>query len=222
MKNTTTGATGKWFGIQYIKSSSSDRLTWAIDDDVTKTDLNVTPGSTYFNNAWHHLVAIRDVEADQLRIYIDGVLKGSKTDGTGNIAQVENLVLGNTNVNLVNAFGGSLDDVSIYKGVLTAEEVLENYNNGIKTGIYSPTATNAISSFPNPFVDEINLQSDKLTNGNAIVRFYSVAGQLVLEKQTVISNNQLQVKNLDMLTSGAYICTVKTVGNELLSVRVIK
>ncbi len=218
--NTTTGATGKWFGIQYNKTGSNDRLTWGIDDNVTKTDLNIT-GSTYFNNVWHHLVCMRDVEADVIRTYVDGVLKGSKTDGTGNIAEVENLVLGNTNVNFVNAFGGSLDEISIYKGALTAEEVLENYNNGLKTGLFTPNAQTALHVSPNPFTDELNIELNGLQNGQATISFYSVAGQLILQKRMNASNGIIHLTDLDMLNQGVYFCTISA-EQQKWSVKVIK
>ncbi len=219
--NATTGATGKWFGIQYNKTGSNDRLTWGIDDNVTKTDLNVT-GSTYFNNVWHHLVCMRDMEADQIKTYVDGVLKGTKTDGTGNIGQIENLVLGNTNVNFVNAFGGSIDEVSIYKGALTAEEVLENYNNGIKTGLFTPNATTRLSSFPNPFVNELNINVPELNDKLIDVQLHAISGQLVWKKNVLISNNLITIKGLDILDQGAYICTLKTTNNKTYSIKLIK
>ncbi|HRZ97711.1 MAG TPA: T9SS type A sorting domain-containing protein [Paludibacter sp.] len=219
--NATTGATGKWFGIQYNKTGSNDRLTWGIDDNVTKTDLNVT-GSTYFNNEWHHLVCMRDVEGDLIKTYVDGVLKGTKTDGTGNIAQIENLVIGNTNVNFVNAFGGSIDEVSIYKGALTADEVLENYNNGLKTGIFTPHANTRLSSYPNPFVNELNINVPELNEQLVDVQLHAISGQLVWNKYLRISNNLLNMKGLDFLDQGVYICTLKSNDNKTYSIKLIK
>jgi hypothetical protein len=221
VKNTTTGMTGKWFGIQYNKTGTNDRFTWAIDDDVTKTDLNVTPGSTYFDNKWHHVVAIRDVEADQIRIYMDGVLKGSKTDGTGNIAQTEDLVIGNTNVNFVNAFGGSLDEISIYKGALTAEEVLENYNLGLKSGFANHEILQNTLVYPNPFVNDLHIKHSLLHDGQVFVRIHSLTGQVVYSATPNVENGSVYLTNLSTIPAGLYICTVKTPETEI-SVKVLK
>ena len=88
--NSYEGATGKWFGIQYQKNSKNDRLTWAIDDNVTKTDINVTGATTkYFNNEWVHLVCVRDVEEKQLKMYANGILVASGADKTGDIGTIE-------------------------------------------------------------------------------------------------------------------------------------
>ncbi|MDD3320494.1 MAG: T9SS type A sorting domain-containing protein [Paludibacter sp.] len=218
--NTATGASGKWFGIQYNKIGTTDRLTWAIDDNATKTDLNVT-GSTYFNNVWHHLVAIRDVESDMLKLYVDGVLLGSKTDGTGNITEVENIVIGNTNVNFVNAFGGSIDEVSIYKGVLTGEEVLENYNAGLKTGFHNTIVEKNMQIFPNPFLNELSMNLP-IVSGNVYIEIYSLTGQLQYNSKELITNNTLNIKGLDILSSGAYIITVTTNSNQIFSSKIFK
>ena len=156
-----------------------------------------------------------------IRTYVDGVLKGSKTDGTGNIAEVENLVLGNTNVNFVNAFGGYLDEISIYKGALTAEEVLENYNNGLKTGLFTPNAQSALHVSPNPFTDELNIELNGLQNGQATISFYSVAGQLILQKRMNASNGIIHLTGLDMLNQGVYFCTISA-EQQKWSVKVIK
>lgn len=220
-KNTTTGMTGKWFGIQYNKTGSNDRFTWAIDDDVTKTDLNVTPGSTYFDNKWHHVVAVRDVEADQIRIYMDGVLKGSKTDGTGNIAQTEDLVIGNTNVNFVNAFGGSLDEISIYKGALTAEEVLDNYNFGLKSGFGNAAQTDFLTVYPNPFDNYLQIKHNALKDGNTYVQIRSLTGQVIYTATPNVENSSITLTNLSEIPAGLYICTVKTEGKEI-AVKVLK
>jgi len=222
VKNTTTGATGKWFGIQYNKTGSNDRLTWGIDDDVTKSYIDIKPGSTYFNNTWNHLVCIRDMEADKLYVYLNGVLKGSTTDNTGNIAETENIVLGNTNVAFINAFGGSIDEVSIIKGVLTAEEILENYQTGLKTGFRPVSLENNLKSYPNPFKDELTVQLPTQPEGRATVEFYSVTGQLSMVKQGNIVNNSIHINALNSLSNGVYICVIKTAKNESYAVRILK
>jgi len=222
VKNSTTGATGKWFGVQYNKTGSNDRLTWGIDDDVTKTFIDVKPGSTYFNNTWNHLVCIRDVTTDKLYVYINGVLKGSTTDNTGNIAETENIVLGNTNVAFVNAFGGSIDDVSIYKGVLTPEEIMDNYQKGLKTGFGNASYNPDVDIYPLPFKDKLTIKSEELEGTMAHVSLYSTTGQLVFSNMTAIENNRIEITGLESLKSGVYICSIKSKNDKHVSFRVVK
>lgn len=212
VKNTTSGSTGKWFGIQYNKIGSNDRLTWAIDDDIVKTDINVTPGSTFFNNSWQHVIAIRDVEQKQIRIYINGVLRGTKADGTGNIAQTENLVIGNTNnpnAEPTNAFRGLIDEVTIYKGVLTDAEIVEHYQRGLTSGLRTTAIQHQISVFPNPFLDQLTLRSDELIDGHADVAIYAINGQKIYDSKIMVINQQIQMNDLGGLTSGVYFCVIR-------------
>lgn len=222
--NSTSGSTGKWFGIQYNKTGSNDRLTWAIDDNVTKTDINVTPGSTYFDNQWHHLVTIRDLEQDQIRIYLDGVLKGSKTDGTADIAQTEHLVLGNTNnpnATPTNAFGGLIDEVSIYKGVLTDAEIAENYQKGLQTGLNAQNIQATYKAWPLPFNDELYVSSEDLTDARVTINIYDLAGQLLISREVSTINNAIHIKGLTELSSGSYLFEIKSLQSKVI-LKVIK
>ncbi|MBR6287269.1 MAG: hypothetical protein IKR18_09870, partial [Bacteroidaceae bacterium] len=122
-ENTATGATGRWFGIEYKNGA----LYFAIDDNVTKTQVTLKNAASYFNGSWHHLVAVRDAMEKKLNLYIDGALVGSTADLTGNIAEVENMVIGNVNVNFNNAFTGAIDELKIYKGAMSATAIADSY-----------------------------------------------------------------------------------------------
>ncbi len=212
VKNTTTGATGKWFGIQYNKTGSNDRLTWAYDDDITKTDINATPGSAYFDNNWHHLVAVRDVEMKQARIYLDGVLKGTKTDATATgIGQTENLVIGNTNnpgAEPTNAFQGIIDEVSIYKGVLAADEIKANYNEGLISGIRSSYQKDVTVS-PNPFRDVLTVDATEFKSEYKLT-ISDPSGRNVFIQQGVANGQPLVISGLNKLPSGVYLLNINS------------
>lgn len=220
-QNTTTGTTGKWFGIQYNKTGSNDRLTWAIDDNITKTYIDIKPGSAYFNNTWNHIVGVRDVTADKLYVYVNGVLKGTTTDNTGNIAQTENIVIGNT-TNLTNAFGGSIDEVSIYKGALTAEEVLNHYQMGVKTSVHNPTNIENAYVFPNPFTDHFSIQLPTEWNGKTRVEIIAMTGQKLITSEGMTVNNQFDILDVSPLPKGTYICKAYNTKNELITFKIFK
>jgi len=210
VKNTTTGATGKWFGIQYNKTGSNDRLTWAYDDDITKTDINATPGSAYFDNKWHHLVAVRDLEMKQARIYLDGVLKGTKADATATgIGQTENLVIGNTNnpgAQPTNAFQGMIDEVSIYKGVLAEDEIKAHYNEGLVSGARSLYYEHVVVS-PNPFCDELTVHTGELKSDYRLT-ISDLSGRTVYRQQGNVNGQALIVRELKNLPSGVYMLNI--------------
>ncbi len=218
VKNTTTGATGKWFGIQYNKTGSNDRLTWAYDDDITKTDINATPGSAYFDSKWHHLVAVRDLEMKQARIYLDGVLKGTKTDATTTgIGQTENLVIGNTNnpgAQPTNAFQGMIDEVSIYKGVLSESEIKASYNEGLISAnrlVYQQ----GIQLSPNPFRDVLSIDAGAIKSDYTLT-VSDLSGRVVYDEQGTNEGRILELHGLKNLPSGVYLLSIRSAEIQLL------
>ncbi len=130
--NATTGASGKWFGIEY----KGGNLKFAIDDNVTKSEASA-PASAYFNGGWNHLVCVRDGYTKTLKMYVNGVLLAESADNTGDISDNNELfVIGNVNVNFNNMFAGIMDELTIYEGAMTAKTVAERYNS-LATGIGS-------------------------------------------------------------------------------------
>lgn len=138
--NTTTGATGKWFGIEY----KGGNLKFAIDDNVTKSEA-MAPASAYFNGEWNHLVCVRDSYTKTLRMYVNGVLVAESADNTGDISDNNELfVIGNVNVGFNNTFAGVMDELTIFEGAMTAKTVAERYNS-LASGIGSVVAGRATS-----------------------------------------------------------------------------
>lgn len=128
--NAETGATGKWFGIEY----KSGNLKFAIDDDVTKSEA-AAPASAYFKGEWTHLVCVRESYTKTLKMYANGVLIAESADNTGDISDNnELLVIGNVNVNFNNMFTGVMDELTIYEGAMSASKVAERYKL-LSTGI---------------------------------------------------------------------------------------
>ncbi len=128
-KDEESSYTGNWIGVEL----KNGELRFAIDDDdddngYGKTQLADTNGSAYFDGNWHHYVAVRDAYTKALYIYVDGVLTADCTDNTGAIytSDVEPLVIGNL-LNGSNYYVGMLDEITIYKGAMTAAQVLANY-----------------------------------------------------------------------------------------------
>lgn len=135
-RSTATGATGKWFGIE-IKDGN---IRFAIDDDVTKSEVAID-NSLFFTDAWVHVVVMRDVAADKLRIYRNGALIAERNDNTNNgIGQDSPVVLANTN-DFNTPFKGLLDEVKIFNYALPDSALLRLYHT-------SPLPLQALSPSP--------------------------------------------------------------------------
>lgn len=119
-KGTFEANTGKWYGLQL----RDGKLTFAIDDGVTKTDLVTTVTAAPYNlftNQWKHIVIIRDVATKQMKMYIDGMLTGTKAYTTGTTGRLTNLFIGNSPEN--KPFRDLMDDVRLYNYALSAAEI---------------------------------------------------------------------------------------------------
>lgn len=204
--NTTTGATGKWYGLQY----KNGILTFGIDDNVTKTTIDFS-ASQYFNNQWTYIACVRDMTADKLYLYINGVLKGQTTDNTGDINETGDLLIGNRNVNFDNPFNGNLDEFSIYKDALTAEEILENYNKVILSSTNDLQHIGKLKIYPSVFNDNFFIESSQLSADEKVsVMLFSTTGQLMMKKDINPQADKIKIDNLNHLAPGVYVCLMKT------------
>jgi len=93
-------------------------------------------GSTVIpiNSAWHHLVITRSAAgAGNTQIYLDGVAETvtAASPATTYANNSEVLTFGRKNVGPVERWGGKLDEIAIYRRVLSASEVTSHYNAGI-------------------------------------------------------------------------------------------
>ena len=138
-ESVSTGASGKWVGIEYKNGD----LKFAIDDNITKSEAKVA-ASAWFDGEWHHLVAVREGASKTLKIYIDGSLMAQSADTTGDISDNDELlVIGNVNVSFDNLYKGLLDELTVHSGAMSANKVMERYQNRGTLGITAPEAAPA-------------------------------------------------------------------------------
>lgn len=92
--------------------------------------------------AWHHAVAVRDVTASELRLYVDGQLASTITFPAGSFVNTAlPIFVGESNCNpSINPnFLGDIDDIGIWDRVLSPQEIFSLFN-GLGPCL-SPTAT---------------------------------------------------------------------------------
>jgi hypothetical protein len=74
---------------------------------------------------WHHVVAVRDADTDELRLYVDGVLQGSTpavyTNGFATASKAVNL--GWLQAGAIYHFVGNLDELAVYSRALALPEI---------------------------------------------------------------------------------------------------
>lgn len=197
-KNLTTGATGKRFNVEF----KNKELRFAIDDDVTKSEVKYI-ATSLFNNTWQHVVISRNVSDNNLRIYANGVLVATQSaSGTGGIGEASALVIGNIgeleflgSANAPAPYKGQLDEVKVFNYALNAQQVLEQY-------VVSPLPLQA--SNPSP-VDNGTGDGDVKTNvswtggiNTTIYKIYlgTTSGALTKVAEQAVATSSYQFTNL--------------------------
>jgi PKD repeat protein len=160
---TTTTSGGKLVGFGNSRtgqSSSYDRhlfmnnagqLIFGVYPNAVR---EISTPSTYRDGQWHHAVA--SLGSDGMKLYVDGVLRASRTDTTDGQSysgywRIANDNLGGWSGGSSTQFEGSLDEVAIYGEALPADRVSAHYTAG-KTGTLPNTAP--VAKFEEPGVDE--------------------------------------------------------------------
>lgn len=145
---------GNWVGLEYKNGA----LRFAVDDDKTKSEVQWADGKNCFDGQWHHIVLVRDVVGKSLQMYVDGELKNTAADNTGAVNCADQaFVIGNVNFDFNNPYVGLLDELSIYRGVMSASKVMERFQSSL---------ADYAAYFP---MDEIGTTTPNLTYGEATV-----------------------------------------------------
>ncbi|MGC2062334.1 MAG: LamG-like jellyroll fold domain-containing protein, partial [Thermodesulfovibrionales bacterium] len=119
-KNSPTGLL--WVGCADGGSAEFD-LT-----DKSGNGAGVTGTKDLTDGNWHHVAAIRDASANQIRIYVDGILENSEpATFTSGFDFSESLNIGWVNKDSGFHFAGTIDEVAIYDGALSDIEIRSHY-----------------------------------------------------------------------------------------------
>jgi hypothetical protein len=81
-------------------------------------------GSSICDSVWHHLVGV--VDGSNMHIYVDGIVRASKTKITGTTTSGQNLVIGGNHLGRYQSC--RIASARCYNIALSAAQVLQNYN----------------------------------------------------------------------------------------------
>lgn len=82
-------------------------------------------GPAVNDDLWHHIVAVYEHPAS-MSLYVDGVFAGERTTEAGEFVLPDRFGIGalaRTDTSIVDSFDGTVDDVSFWRGILSADEV---------------------------------------------------------------------------------------------------
>nr|HPR32704.1 fibronectin type III domain-containing protein [Prolixibacteraceae bacterium] len=204
----SNNGTGRWYGLEYKGTT----LTFAIDDNHTKSTASISNANRWFNNLWHHVACVRDVEHALLKVYVDGSLVKETADATGAIGESDRLIIGNRNVYFDNPFAGSIDDLRIYGEALPADEIEDLFADTVSTVIVDASPVlerGTISIGPNPFRNALTVSMSNEAKKNTHIRIMNALGAEVFAARfSPAGGTTLTLSPLDELPRGLYYCVV--------------
>ena len=123
------GILGFTYGIRMYINRNGANIVTAFNNSTSSSIIALIPGN-YYDNRWHQIIS--QTNGLTTFAYLDGVLRSSTTDTipwTGTSPWPTNgLNIGRDNNDAVYYFSGSIGPIRIYNRVLSAQEVLQNYN----------------------------------------------------------------------------------------------
>ena len=140
-KTDVTASTGNYFKGRVDANNQIAFLYHASDNEVKINykggGSSITAVSTEAiegDGLWHHLVATWNTSADELKLYLDGVLQQTTTSLPTFTGSLDKASIGN-NADSGCYFIGNIDEVSLNNETLTLGEVNDIYNSGYPKGV---------------------------------------------------------------------------------------
>jgi hypothetical protein len=165
-------------------------------------------------NDWVHVVCVRNVEEDSLKVYLNGVeLDACKDLTNGNISNDGDLYIG-TVPSFKTDCRGAIDEVKIYKEALTDEaikELAESYGfQPIVTAVSSIEIEGNVSVYPNPASRKLYVKNAE----NSVISIYRLNGALVKTLNNAGRDAEIDVSEME---TGIYILKIQSNNNVLVS-----
>lgn len=123
---------GSGYRLLIVLRGTANTVNFQITGSSRNLETSSAASESLSPNQWYHIVATYD--GSSMNIYVNGVLKASKT-ATGPIASTtSNLWIGHgaqsTGTSWSEPFKGIIDEVAVYNRALKPDEILNHYNNG--------------------------------------------------------------------------------------------
>ncbi|WP_250592833.1 LamG-like jellyroll fold domain-containing protein [Flavobacterium luminosum] len=150
---------------------------------------------------WYHAVVV--FEADNAKIYINGVIKGT----------VARPLINTTLTTFkIGAFAGAVDDLKIYDRALKQADITSLYNNNTLSSSDFNQNNLKAAMYPNPVQDILNID---IENEIKSVEIYNIQGQRVMQ------SNSKQIETAS-LNSGIYMVRIEDTNGGIATQKLIK
>jgi hypothetical protein len=122
LRKGSTGTGSTWYKLEHSPAPWNDKIS--LNFNTTGTDATIDSKNAYNDSQWHFVVAQR--VGNQAQLWIDAVLDGTATV-SGSISNTANLAIGSKDTLDDDFLNSALDEVNIYSGSLTPDEIRAMY-----------------------------------------------------------------------------------------------
>lgn len=121
-----------WVGVNCSTADGTQGCVRFVLRDVSNTGVILLSNNSVIDGNWHHVVAMRDAAADMNRLYVDAVKVDSAVYSySEGFSDATNLNIGYINFGGYFGYEGILDELALYDKVLTPDEVVSHYQDGL-------------------------------------------------------------------------------------------
>ena len=120
--------------LQFAVIAESGQISWGCNDHGVGGNIS-DAGPSLYDRQWHHIVAVRDMLVNKVRLYMDGTMVQENPAGLGAINDGDPLKLyfgGNNHNGSVQSYSGtvenySIDEITVFNRVISSSEVSALY-----------------------------------------------------------------------------------------------
>ncbi|MEN8782733.1 MAG: LamG-like jellyroll fold domain-containing protein [Akkermansiaceae bacterium] len=160
----------------WVKTTASENDTWAVLGTGVANQyhsMRVFGGSSRImtrnggtfelggpavnDDQWHFMVGVYSHPAS-MSLYVDGLFVGTRTSDSGSFVTPDRFAIGaldRTNNSIVDPFGGSVDDVSFWRGILSERDVMALHGGANGLGLNASDLASILTGFD----DQVSVQA---------------------------------------------------------------
>ncbi|MFT6503017.1 MAG: hypothetical protein ACJASQ_003149 [Crocinitomicaceae bacterium] len=163
---------------------------------------------------WHMITAV--VDNGQIKVYVDGVFENTQLCTSSLFISGQGITLGRYDApQHLSPLNGAMDDIRIYKKVLTNSEINSLFNESL--GIVSMSNDATIKVYPNPASDYLFIEIDNNTGHH--IRMINTLGQVIHESDFI--DNKTSVDLSQLSGKGVYFIEISDSLGKLIDVEKI-
>ncbi|MBN1895616.1 T9SS type A sorting domain-containing protein [bacterium] len=196
--------------------TANKRILIEPSDGTDRIDVQ-TPENTFEDAKWNHVAMTADRVNGLMEIYYNGAPSAEANETTAGFQVTRPVFIGAMPPGNVYNWHGMIDDVRIYQGILTEEEIIASMDP--LTGVEEETASSPASfllgqNFPNPFNPATLIPYTLPTAGPVRLEVYDRTGRLVSVPAEGVqaAGSHTAVFSAENLPAGVYICRLRAAG----------